>query len=92
VSGIGYSPTGFVEGTWVLVTFADDEMQYPIILGSFAGVPQKNGMEISSPEGISDRIAPVADPVVETSDSTAEQTTELTQEAAVMKKPDQFTL
>lgn len=40
-SGIGYSPTGIVEGSWVCVIFRDgDSLQEPIILGSFFGIPQ----------------------------------------------------
>lgn len=40
-SGIGYSPTGIVEGSWVCVFFRDGEsFQEPIILGSFFGIPQ----------------------------------------------------
>ena len=38
-SGIGDTPLGLVEGTWVAITFADENKQQPIILGSIAGVP-----------------------------------------------------
>ena len=42
-SGIGYSPTGLVEGTWVAVIFRDgDSFQEPVILGSFFGIPEDN--------------------------------------------------
>lgn len=37
VSGIGTSPTGLVEGSWVVVTFFDQDMQKPVILGSLSG-------------------------------------------------------
>lgn len=41
MSGIGYSPTGLVEGTWVVVAFRDEgSFQEPIILGSLAGIPE----------------------------------------------------
>lgn len=37
---IGRSPTGLVEGTWVIGFFADGmEAQRPIIMGSIAGIP-----------------------------------------------------
>lgn len=39
VSGIGTSATGPVEGTMVVVMFADDTKQVPLIIGTIAGVP-----------------------------------------------------
>lgn len=40
-SGIGYSPTGIVEGTWVAVFFRDGQsFQEPVILGTFYGKPE----------------------------------------------------
>lgn len=42
VSGIGASPTGLLPGSWVMVVFQDAEQQYPIIIGSYHGVPSKN--------------------------------------------------
>jgi hypothetical protein len=41
ISQIGQSPTGIVEGTWVVIAFADEYKQHPIILGTMAGVPFK---------------------------------------------------
>jgi GH24 family phage-related lysozyme (muramidase) len=43
MSGIGQSPLGLVEGTWVLVMFRDTDEQQPIIIGSLAGIPQQDG-------------------------------------------------
>lgn len=44
ISGIGDAPIGPVEGTWVVVVFQDDEdTQFPIILGTIGGIPQKEG-------------------------------------------------
>ena len=41
VSGKGTSPTGILEGTWVVGFFADGkDASEPYILGSFAGIPQ----------------------------------------------------
>jgi GH24 family phage-related lysozyme (muramidase) len=42
MSGIGQSPTGFVEGTNVIIIFRDEHLQQPIIIGSLAGVPSKD--------------------------------------------------
>ena len=40
VSGLGQTPLGMVEGTWVVGFFQDaDEAQQPIIIGTLPGVP-----------------------------------------------------
>ena len=40
ISGVGQSPLGVVEGTWVVGFFQDgDEAQQPIIMGTLPGVP-----------------------------------------------------
>lgn len=38
-SGIGHSPTGILEGTWVMVVFRDEDKQNPIIIGTLPGIP-----------------------------------------------------
>jgi len=44
MSGIGFSPTGPVEGTWVVILFRDSPYnQQPIILGTVGGIPQDFG-------------------------------------------------
>ena len=43
ISGIGHSPLGPVEGTWVVVMFRDEDEQQPIILGTIGGIPQAPG-------------------------------------------------
>ena len=50
LSGIGTTPLGLVEGTWVVVMFQDDENQYPIILGSIGGIPQSGSSDVSVDE------------------------------------------
>jgi predicted chitinase len=40
ISGLGYSPTGPVPGTWVIILFRDQDQQQPIILGTVGGIPQ----------------------------------------------------
>lgn len=42
VSGVGFSGVGLVQGSWVQVWFADQEEQYPVVIGSFHGSPEKN--------------------------------------------------
>lgn len=40
ISGIGHSPTGLLQGTWVVGFFRDGKnCQEPIIMGSIAGIP-----------------------------------------------------
>ena len=51
MSGIGTTPLGLVEGTWVVVMFQDQDKQYPIILGSIAGIPQSSSSDVSVDEG-----------------------------------------
>lgn len=46
ISGIGQSPVGVVEGTWVVVMFRDDDNQQPIILGTIGGIPQQESKSI----------------------------------------------
>jgi GH24 family phage-related lysozyme (muramidase) len=43
ISGIGHSPLGPVEGSWVVIFFRDDDEQQPIIMGSIGGIPQAEG-------------------------------------------------
>jgi hypothetical protein len=43
ISGIGYSPLGPVEGSWVIVMFRDEYNQMPILIGSIGGIPQEDG-------------------------------------------------
>lgn len=41
VSGMGHSPTGLVEGAWVIGFFLDgDRAQEPVVIGSLTGIPE----------------------------------------------------
>jgi uncharacterized protein YcbK (DUF882 family) len=41
MSGIGSSPTGVVEGSWVICIFRDEgSFQEPVMLGTIAGIPE----------------------------------------------------
>ena len=40
VSGIGQTPLGAVEGTWVVGFFTDNDLQQPVIMGTLPGVPK----------------------------------------------------
>ena len=52
ISGIGMSPTGPVEGTWVVGFFIDGrEMQQPVVIGTLIGNPTER---IPKDEGFSD--------------------------------------
>lgn len=50
ISGIGCSPVGVVEGTWVVVMFRDEDLQQPIIIGSIGGIPQQESKSIDEDE------------------------------------------
>jgi len=42
MSGIGFSPVGPVEGSWVVVIFTDEDNQQPVIIGTLGGIPQQD--------------------------------------------------
>jgi len=43
MSGIGHSPTGAVEGTWMVIVFRDEgSFQEPIMLGALGGIPENS--------------------------------------------------
>lgn len=42
MSGIGFSPVGPVEGSWVVVIFTDEDNQQPVIMGTLGGIPQQD--------------------------------------------------
>jgi hypothetical protein len=53
MSGIGRSPTGIVEGSWVYGVFLDEgEFQQPLVIGTIAGKPS----QLPSGYGFSDHI------------------------------------
>jgi hypothetical protein len=40
MSGVGSAPVGPMPGTWVGIQFIDPDKQNPIVVGTFAGIPQ----------------------------------------------------
>ena len=42
-SGLGTTPSFYVEGTWVLVDFFDEDMQEPYVIGGIPGIPSSLG-------------------------------------------------
>ena len=52
-SGLGTTPSFFVEGTWVLVGFFDDHMQEPYIIGGLPGIPSTKSSNYAT-EGFTD--------------------------------------
>jgi GH24 family phage-related lysozyme (muramidase) len=96
MSGVGHSPVGPVEGTWVMVVFTDPNQQYPIIIGTFGGVPTKNEQASFTETRLAWTTSdgtPVTDssgaPVTSGS-STVERTPEVMND--VIKKPFSFSL
>lgn len=52
MSGIGQSPTGVVEGSWVICFFRDGESyQEPIMIGTVAGIPESKNQSLHDPYG-----------------------------------------
>jgi hypothetical protein len=50
LSGIGRSPTGMIEGTWVFGLFLDEtEYQQPLVLGSLTGKPSQEVSNLIDP-------------------------------------------
>jgi hypothetical protein len=45
MNGIGHTPLGPVEGTWVVIFFRDQECQQPVMMGTIGGVPQDKGID-----------------------------------------------
>ena len=50
MNGIGWSPTGPVEGTTVIIFFADEDQQQPIMMGTLGGIPQSKDAAIAAEE------------------------------------------
>lgn len=48
MNGIGWSPTGVVQGSTVLIAFLDEYQQQPIMLGTIGGIPQTRSAKIIS--------------------------------------------
>ena len=48
LNGIGWTPIGPLEGTSVIVIFADEDKQQPIIIGTVGGVPQSKAAAVAN--------------------------------------------
>jgi len=48
ISGIGWSPTGILPGTWCVVVFLDENQQIPLVIGTLLGIPQTASAKIAS--------------------------------------------
>ena len=58
-SGLGHTPSFYVEGTWLLVGFFDTDRQEPYVLGGLPGIPEGRGFQArrlrcSLPQGMRD--------------------------------------
>jgi len=54
-SGLGSSPSFYVEGTWVLVGFFDSDMQEPYVIGGISGIPSEavnTSLGFNDPNGV----------------------------------------
>ena len=57
MNGIGWTPVGPVNGTWVAIVFTDADEQFPMMLGTLPGIPQSKAASIAIEESGSDIIA-----------------------------------
>src|ERR1035437_4324080 len=60
MSGIGTSATGYLQGSTVVIVFADEDFQVPMIIGAIAGVQTSPlGMTSSSPSSIANALSDI---------------------------------
>ena len=53
MNGIGLAPVGPVEGTSVIIIFADEDLQQPIMIGTVGGIPSTPGsVDVDDDSGI----------------------------------------
>jgi predicted chitinase len=50
MNGIGWTPVGPVNGTWVAIIFSDEDCQQPMMLGTLPGIPQSKAATIAVEE------------------------------------------
>lgn len=105
MSGIGFSPTGIVEGTWCAINFRDEDMQHPVIIGTVGGIPEDDNVlpsvttvtyKVTKQETLKDSsgnevIDGTGNPVV-TGPTTIETVTEPTVPMTDIKKPSSLTV
>ena len=48
LNGIGWTPIGPLEGTSVIVIFADEDKQQPIMIGTVGGIPQSKSAAVAN--------------------------------------------
>ena len=63
-SGLGTTPSFYVEGTWVLVDFFDKDRQEPYVIGGLPGTPAavaNTSLGFNDPSGTYPRVANVSD-------------------------------
>jgi hypothetical protein len=48
MNGIGWSPTGPVPGTTVIILFADQDKQQPLMFGTVGGIPQSKSAAVAA--------------------------------------------
>lgn len=100
MNGIGHAPVGPVEGTWVVVMFRDDDEQYPVILGTFGGIPQQfesvdadrpgvilKDDELNTPAEASDIVSDSEGNAVPTSEVASQPTTAATTPTSIPTTP-----
>mgnify|MGYP003349514237 CR=1 FL=1 len=60
MNGIGWSPTGPVPGTTVIILFADQDKQQPLMFGTVGGIPQSKSAAVAAAKAAADAAATAA--------------------------------
>lgn len=50
MSGLGFSATGLLQGSWVVLFFQDADNQYPVVIGSLHGTPVDTTSQVTADE------------------------------------------
>lgn len=95
MSGIGVSPTGLVEGTHVVVIFRDEFKQQPIIIGSFAGIPEpfvdKTILSFDTNESKALSVTPPAQEVTKTPGTISDSSKNVIKASSISVSEDAYT-
>ena len=86
-SGIGHSPTGIVEGTWVAVFFRDGQsFQEPVIMGTFYGKPEQPPQVKS----VSEQVTPTTTPSNANNNAQGQQQSTKQTDTNVLKQVEKY--
>jgi len=97
MTGIGHSPVGVMEGTWVAVQFIDPDKQIPFIVGTLGGIPQTKQPPLDSFEllnsesNVKETVTPDTTQAPEEPPKTQEEKLQATSDSLPVKSAREFT-